>query len=531
MLMKSRLYLLLLLFTLIFSSVFSQTNDLITVDNFRISNIDSKELRLLTDTEILTLRSIEDKPSQTNLFSDENSLYENISYKISKESYSNPKNIKVLPPLDTNKYHREYPQYNRKWSLLIPAAEGLGFNIGLALMNNYIGQASFAKISFKSVKHNLDTGFVWDNDKFSTNQFGHPYHGGLFFAFARSSGYSFWESAPFALFGSMEWELFMETDPPQTNDIINTSIGGLMYGEMLYRMSSLVLDESKRGTKRLVNEILGTIISPARGLNRLFRGDMWRVTPKNVYDVFPVYSEIRLGYAGINPNEQIKFEKHHFMFEFNFWYGDPFAYKTFKPWDNFRFKAGFDTRKGDLPSLWIYSYGLLYGKNVISNPKSRFILGVFQDYDYYDNQLLTMGLQSFGPGFIYISPVNKKWKFFTEFHTNFVAIAALNSIYTAGEYRNYDWMIGNKTMLEATVEYGPAKLGLEYKVYFLKTINGAPGNHTVGMFSPKLNVLIYRGIGIGAEYILYHRSGTFEGVIDNYSKRTSEQRLYMSYTF
>ncbi|MCX6159710.1 MAG: DUF3943 domain-containing protein, partial [Ignavibacteriae bacterium] len=212
--MKSRLYLLLLLFTLISGSVFSQTNELITADNFRILNIDSKELRLLTDTEILTLRSIEDKPSQTNLFSDENSLYENISYKISKESYRNPKNIKVLPPLDTNKYHREYPEYNKKWNLLIPLAEGQGFNIGLALMNNYVGHADFAKITFKSVKHNLDTGFVWDNDKFSTNQFGHPYHGGLFFAFARSSGYSFWESAPFSLFGSLTWEMFMETDPP-----------------------------------------------------------------------------------------------------------------------------------------------------------------------------------------------------------------------------------------------------------------------------------------------------------------------------
>ena len=57
----------------------------------------------------------------------------------------------------------------------------------------------FAKVNLSSIKENFKTGFVWDNDQFSTNLFAHPYHGGLYFNAARSNGLSFWESAPYAL--------------------------------------------------------------------------------------------------------------------------------------------------------------------------------------------------------------------------------------------------------------------------------------------------------------------------------------------
>ena len=435
-----------------------------------------------------------------------------------------------LSVIDTGKYHRFLPEYNPKSNMLIPIGEVMAINIGLSLFNNYVTNAEFAKISFKSVSHNLDTGFVWDDDMFVTNQFGHPYHGGLYFTTARSLGYSFWESIPFAFGGSLMWETFMETDPPQANDLIQTTIGGTMLGEMTYRLSSLILDESTSGGNRLFREITAAIISPIRAINRLFKGDMARKTPQNVHDVFPVIQRINLGYAGVNPNEQVKFEKNHIMFEYLLTYGDPFKQGIVNPFDIFRLRLGFDAKKGDKPSSWVYAYGLLYGTNLIKRPDSRFIFGAFHDYDFFFNQAFRLGTQSVGLGLIYISPVKSDWKSVISFHSNFIALGALNSIYHRGEYRDYDYGIGNKTMLEATLSYGPAMLLLEYRFYYLKTINGFPGHSSFGFFNPKLLVDIYDGFGLGLEYIFYHRFGTFENVAD-YSKRTSEQRLYMSYHF
>ncbi|MBS1518854.1 MAG: DUF3943 domain-containing protein [Bacteroidetes bacterium] len=461
---------------------------------------------------------------------------------LSKRSFSDDRNFNIKGPFnssgnfsekktDTVKYHRFYPEFNKKSSLLLPMAEVAGLNIALSLFNNYVGDADYAKISFKSVRHNLDTGFVWDDDVFVVNQFGHPFHGSIYFNAARSNGYSYWESIPFAFGGSLMWEMFMETDPPQTNDIIQTTLGGTMMGEMTYRITSLILDESKTGTERIFREAISAIINPARGFNRLLRGDFFRKTSKNVNDVFPVVSRLNAGYAGINPSSSVNFDKSHFMVEYLLTYGKEVGKQKIHPFEFFRVRAGFDAGKGDNPSTWISAYGLIYGKNILDRKKMEsLVFGVFHDYDYYYNTIIKLGTQSLGIGLIYNTPETKKFRMIGSLHNNFVALGAINSIYRKGPNRNYDYTIGNKTMLEFGASYSRLKFILEYRFYYLYTVNGFPGHSNFGVFNPKLLVDIYKGIGIGAEYLFYHRSGVFEGVAD-YNKKISEQRLYLSYLF
>jgi hypothetical protein len=54
--------------------------------------------------------------------------------------------------------------------------------------------AGFAQTSLESVKTNLNSPWVWDNDVFLVNHPGHPYQGGLYHAAARSNAFSFYES-------------------------------------------------------------------------------------------------------------------------------------------------------------------------------------------------------------------------------------------------------------------------------------------------------------------------------------------------
>ncbi len=84
-----------------------------------------------------------------------------------------------------------------------------------------------------------------DDDNFYMNQFLHPYQGLVFHGIARSNGLNFWESSAYAVAGSFLWELAGETMPPSVNDLIASGIGGSFFGEPLFRMANLLLENSE----------------------------------------------------------------------------------------------------------------------------------------------------------------------------------------------------------------------------------------------------------------------------------------------
>jgi hypothetical protein len=52
------------------------------------------------------------------------------------------------------------------------------------------------------------------------------------------------------MFGSFMGEFFLETEQPATNDWMSTTWGGTFFGETLYRLSNLIVDESESGAGR-----------------------------------------------------------------------------------------------------------------------------------------------------------------------------------------------------------------------------------------------------------------------------------------
>jgi hypothetical protein len=82
------------------------------------------------------------------------------------------------------------------WNLMVSEATPL-------LFDRYIHNEDYARISFQTVGNNLSlSSWTFDNDPFVTNQFGHPFHGSLFFNTLRTNGYSFWQSLPATFVGS-----------------------------------------------------------------------------------------------------------------------------------------------------------------------------------------------------------------------------------------------------------------------------------------------------------------------------------------
>ena len=113
--------------------------------------------------------------------------------------------------------------------------------------------------------------WLWDNDDFGTNLITHPLHGSLDYCGARTSGMNFWLSIPYTFNASLVWEMVCENEPMSFNDQLATSIAGPAIGEISYRLSNSILDESRRGFNRVVREIFGTLTCPMNGIKRIDR--------------------------------------------------------------------------------------------------------------------------------------------------------------------------------------------------------------------------------------------------------------------
>ena len=107
-----------------------------------------------------------------------------------------------------------------------------------------------------------------------------------------------------------------------------TTLGGIALGEVTHRMSSLVLDDSKRGFSRFTREFLGTLICPMRGLNRMITGEMWKVKRSHYkyhdYDRIPVHFSIGVGDRYLADDNYLFRGEHNPYLEFRVQYGDAF---------------------------------------------------------------------------------------------------------------------------------------------------------------------------------------------------------------
>lgn len=298
------------------------------------------------------------------------------------------------------------------------ALEAFAINVGVQCFDQFVMNEEFAKISFHSIKHNIETGFVWDNDQFSTNLFAHPYHGGLYFNAARTHGMNFWESVPYSFCGSLMWETTCEIEPPAINDLMATTFGGIAIGEVTHRVSNLVFDDRLSGFPRFMREFLGTLICPIKGLNRILSGDAWRVRGKyykyHDYQRSPVCFSASAGYRYLADNNTLFRGEGNPYVRFNLVYGDLFDGETTKPYDYFTLDATFGLSSNQPLITGLHLLGRLWSVPVEVSKGTEMEFGIFQHFNYYDSQPVKDGISlvpyriseaaSFGPGIIYRFP-------------------------------------------------------------------------------------------------------------------------------
>ena len=271
-------------------------------------------------------------------------------------------------------------------SYLIPALGIVGFDFLLNRFDYYFLERSTYDVSHASIKRNLHSSWVFDNDPYAINQLGHPYQGSLYHGFARSAGLNFWESLGYTFSGSILWEIAGETTPPSRNDQIASGIGGSFLGEPLFRMANLLLE--KGNAPKFWRELGAAAISPATGFNRWAFGDRFKT-------IFPsrdpaYHARLDLGASLTTRNERgitQPIERHELMADFNMDYGLPgkrdYAYR--RPFDYFNFQMSAATSNG-IESLT--TRGLLFGRGYGSGRDNhRGVWGIYGSYDYIAPQI------------------------------------------------------------------------------------------------------------------------------------------------
>lgn len=280
-----------------------------------------------------------------------------------------------------NPYNRKYP-----W---VAAAQAAGINVFVHCFDRWVLKEDFAQTTWKSIGDNLSNGFVWDNDNFSTNQFMHPYHGGLYFTSARSNGMNFWQSYPFALGGSLMWEFFGENTPPSINDVFSTSIGGAAIGETTYRVSSLVLDDSSTGWERVGRELVGLVVSPMRGLARMLHGDMFRRRSHGAryhdFQRIPVNLDITTGVRYLGDHGSFFRGATGQYIETHFRYGDAMSDEN-KPYDFFDANMTMNLWSNQPLVSDLHLLGLLWGRDMMERKNLGIKVGIFQHFNFYSSE-------------------------------------------------------------------------------------------------------------------------------------------------
>lgn len=397
----------------------------------------------------------------------------------------------------------------------VATAELIGVQFIPLFISNYVTDETWARISPQTWANNFNYPWQWDDNDFQNNQWGHPYQGSLYFNAARTNGYDFWASSAFPVVGSLMWEYFFEAWAPAPNDLVNTAFGGVVLGEMLYRMSSLVLDNTATGKERTWREIAGAVLDPVRGLNRLVRGETHQVSA-NPPEWRPraILGVLDLGYrrtvqsiaSGV-----IETGSNQWNASFLLSYGNPVKDFSRSPFSYFALRADLagPSNQGLVNQLSVRGSLAAWPLDA----KRRHQLALSLEYDYFNNPAFEYGGQSAQLGVVSsIGKPGQTWWGQTQVLFNGVLLGAVKSdYYRSVEGRDYDYGPGlggifagrllYKNRLQATVGF----TGL-----WLHTINGIPSAHYQDALLVEARYWGSRRLGLGIGYTGYTRHSDYE---------------------
>lgn len=369
----------------------------------------------------------------------------------------------------------------------------------------WIQKPGWANVGANVWWYNLEHGWEYDGDSFVTNNFTHPYHGNIYFNAARTNGFNFWESIPFAFGGSLFWEYFAEIYRPAFNDWINTSISGFNLGEMTYRVANLITDNTAHGSDRIWQEIFAGILNPVRVFNRIISGEVSQVHPNTNLHRQPVKLYVdggmrRIVQKGSDILDSASVEG---LLGLRLNYGDVLESDLNIPFSAFTLWGHVSNGSNFLTEL--HSVGLLAGWKLGGNRFHKEVFSINVSYDFLYNPAFEFGAPSFTFNFTLKNMLDDKTYLRSDLGLVAVIMGSTSTEFFYGyDGRNYDFGPGPGIRLNSRVTDGKWNyISVSYTGAMIFTMSGTPeSSHYLhdAVIEGQLPVNDHFAIGLAFEY-------------------------------
>lgn len=400
--------------------------------------------------------------------------------------------------------------------------------------NRYVADQPYARISWQSVQDNVRVGFAYDNDKFTTNQLGHSFGGSFYYNAARSNGFTFYESALFTFAGSALWEIAAETQGPSLNDLVNTTLGGMVTGEASHRLAQALLDDRARGGERIGREALAGLVDPVQLFTRLLTGDLWAVRPERGPYLRPsrFVAEIDGGWRHVVPDRAPDADQT--VVSILARYGDPFDRTVSRPFDAFELRLEASSPN---PS-WLTRLdiqGLLAGRDLDGSGPARHLLAVLMEFDYTNTDTRVFSAQLFRFGLLSKRPLGAKAELRTEALAVVAPLAAVKNDYLAESSgivgRAFDYGPGAGASAALRVRRRELDLAtLAYAVLWTHTSNGISRSNTLQSFRAEARIPVAGAFAVGGSWGWERRLTTYDE-FDTTRTDATQWRAFASWIF
>jgi hypothetical protein len=415
----------------------------------------------------------------------------------------------ALPELGSSKSDAER---ERNKSYAIPAAEIVGFDFLLNRVDRQLYGKEYS-VTGSSIRRNLRSTWVADNDPFKINQFLHPYQGSMYHGFARSAGLDFWESLGYTFAGSAMWEIAGENTLPAKNDQIASGIAGSFVGESLYRMANLVLEQGNGSS--VWREVSAAAISPSMAFNRHAFGERFKQILNSNDPAY--YSRVQIGTSGTvqhRAGDSTEARRNEVLADFSMDYGLPGkpGYTYNRPFDYFSFQVAASSATG-VENM--STRGLLLGSRYDAGKDYRGIWGLYGSYDYFAPQLFRVSSTALSLGTTGELRLSNS-VVVQGTGTAGMGYAGVGTIHGTQD-RDYHYGVAPQALLALRVIFGDrVSLDVTAREFFVSGVAGAGtgGHDNIARADISLTWRFHRDHAVAVKYLWSRRDATFPSLSD-----------------
>jgi hypothetical protein len=397
---------------------------------------------------------------------------------------------------------------------LVPAVEIVAFDAALnAFDRRYLNDTGAFSVTAASVRRNLRSKWVVDDDLYEINQIGHPYQGSLYHGFARSAGLNYWMASAYTFAGSALWEIAGETSTPSINDQIASGIAGSFLGEALFRTANLLIDKADN-TPGFGRMLLVFFVSPPTATNRALFGSRFdRVVP--THD--PMY-DARVQ-AGASRDEA--------LVDLSIDYGLPGtpSYSFTRPFDAFSIHTIFSSATG-LES--VLTRGLLAGQDYARGLAVRGVWGLYGSYDYLSPELFRVSTTAASVGTSVQSWLSGRVAL-QGAALGGIGYAAAQTLIPTTAGREYHYGVAPQASVSLRlVAADRVSVDLSAREYYVSHIGGldGEGRDTITRADASIGLRVYKRHAVAVRYVLTQRNWPGAPGVPSELRRTSLGLFY-----